>query len=327
MSDESDFEGFSQSDVFQAQQEVLAAEERLRNVFRQQGIGDDSDIDGVSDIMSDEGSDDGIAIIDETGDTGNGWHINFSLYQRGLSHIFTPRGNTGPTHIIDANKEALDFWHLFMDDPFLESMINITGNYANYQILHMPNENRMAWSTPTLTEFKAFLGLTYQMGISRKPSTKLYWSSDPIMSTPIFSATVSRDRYTQIMRYLRFSDHLNEPRQGEANYDPLYKIKPVVDHLNRKFGHEYTPKRNVTIDECMVPFKGRTLLKKYIPSKPHKWGVKVWMLESSDNSYIQYIDIYPGKTIRTEGSLASSVVKNCINGAGLTGQGYHVYTD
>ncbi|CAC5388466.1 unnamed protein product [Mytilus coruscus] len=174
-------------------------------------------------------------------------------------------------------------------------------------------------------EIKAFL--TYQMGISRKPSTKLYWSTDLIMV--IFSSTMTRDRYTstQILRYLHFSDHVNEPRQGEQNFNPLYKIKPFVNQLNNKFGLEYVPKRNVTIDECMVPFKGRSLLKQYIPSKPHKWGVKVWMLAESDNSYIQYIDVYPGRTVRTEGSLGSSVVKNCIEGANIAGQGNDVYTD
>ncbi|CAC5394083.1 unnamed protein product [Mytilus coruscus] len=102
-----------------------------------------------------------------------------------------------------------------MDDPFLEyiHVINKTDNYANYNIQQRPNDNKIPWSIPTLPEIKAFPGLTYQMGISRKPSTKLYRSTDPIMVTPIFSSTLNRDRYTQILRYLHFSDHVNEPRQ------------------------------------------------------------------------------------------------------------------
>ena len=129
------------------------------------------------------------------------------------------------------------------------------------------------------------------------------------------------------MSYLHFSDHAAELRPGNPNYDPLFKIRPVVNHLNDTFGSQCIPRRNVTIDECMVPFKDPTSLKQYIPSKPNKWGVKIWMLACADNSYIQYIDIYPGKTVRTEGSLASSVVKNCIVNGRLRDQGYHVYTD
>ncbi|XP_063436615.1 piggyBac transposable element-derived protein 4-like [Mytilus trossulus] len=201
-----------------------------------------------------------------------------------------------------------------MDDHFPEFLINQTDSYANKNIQHRPNDNKMPWSIPTLPEIKSCLCLNYQMGINHKPSTKLYWSTDPVMVTPIFSSTMTRDRYTQILRYLHFSNVANEPRQGEPNYDPLYKIKPVVNHLNNKFGLEYIPKRNVTIDECMVPFKGRTLLKQYLPSKPNEWGVKVWMLAESASSYIQYIDVYPG---RTDGNLGSSVVKNCLEGANI----------
>ncbi|XP_071158717.1 piggyBac transposable element-derived protein 4-like [Mytilus edulis] len=326
-SDESDgdFEGFSETDVINAEQEVLAAEERLRVILSEQGIGDDSDGDLNESENEDEGEEE--VHIDERGDGGDGWHSRFDIYERGLPHLFNPRGNTGPSRVMGAEKEVLDFWQLYMGDQFLEFLINQTDSYANYNIQHRPNDNKMPWSIPTLPEIKAFLGLTYQMGINRKPSTKLYWSTDPVMVTPIFSSTMTRDRYTQILRYLHFSNIANEPRQGEPNYDPLYKIKPVVNHLNNKFGLEYIPKRNVTIDECMVPFKGRTLLKQYLPSKPHKWGAKVWMLAESANSYIQYIDVYPGRTVRTEGSLGSSVVKNCLEGANIAGQGYHVYTD
>ena len=51
------------------------------------------------------------------------------------------------------------------------------------------------------------------------------------------------------------------------------------------------------------------------------------MLASADNHYKHNIDIYTGKTIRTEGSVATSVIKNCIVNGRLRDQGYHVYTD
>ena len=45
------------------------------------------------------------------------------------------------------------------------------------------------------------------MGIVKKPSLCLYWSTDEIFKTPFFSAVMSRDRYFQIMRYLHFVDN------------------------------------------------------------------------------------------------------------------------
>lgn len=129
------------------------------------------------------------------------------------------------------------------------------------------------------------------------------------------------------MRYLHFSDSEQEPLPGAQNFDPLYKVKPLVDHLNACFKHEYNPRRNVTIDECIIPFKGRVQFRQYMPNKPNKWGVKLWMLAESQSSYIQYIDIYLGRRATSQLNLASNVVKRCIQGANIEGKGYHVYTD
>lgn len=35
-----------------------------------------------------------------------------------------------------------------------------------------------------------------------------------------------------------------------------------------------------SIDEISIPLKGRSLMKQYIPKKPHKWHIKVFALAS-----------------------------------------------
>jgi hypothetical protein len=43
----------------------------------------------------------------------------------------------------------------------------------------------------------------------------------------------------------------------------------------------------------MVAYKGRSPIKQYIPSKPHKWGYKIWCLASDD--YLLHFEVYQGK--------------------------------
>ena len=43
----------------------------------------------------------------------------------------------------------------------------------------------------------------------------------------------------------------------------------------------------------MVAYKGRSPIKQYIPSKPHKWGYKIYCLASED--YLLHFEIYEGK--------------------------------
>ena len=61
------------------------------------------------------------------------------------------------------------------------------------------------------------------------------------------------------------------------NYDKLYKIRPLLDHLQKKFSEILMPQM-LCVDEQVVPLKGKSSMKNYIPSKLHKWGFKVFAL-------------------------------------------------
>ena len=58
----------------------------------------------------------------------------------------------------------------------------------------------------------------------------------------------------------------------------------------------YVPDQNVTVDESMVRFKGRLQFRQYLPSKPIKWGIKVWALCESATGYLWNFEVYTGRT-------------------------------
>ena len=47
----------------------------------------------------------------------------------------------------------------------------------------------------------------------------------------------------------------------------------------------YNLHRDVSVFEAMVPFKGRSTLKQYMPMKPVICGFKVWMLADAHMGY------------------------------------------
>ena len=51
---------------------------------------------------------------------------------------------------------------------------------------------------------------------------------------------------------------------------------------------------NLSIDEQIVPFKGRISLKQYNPQKPHKWGYKIYFISGS-SGFAYNFEIYSGK--------------------------------
>ena len=73
----------------------------------------------------------------------------------------------------------------------------------------------------------------------------------------------------------------HQPR-GSPGHDHLGKVHPIIDHLSAKFAEAYDLHKEVAVDKVMIKFQGRSSLKQYIPKKPVKCGIKVWVLEDSE---------------------------------------------
>ena len=146
---------------------------------------------------------------------------------------------------------------------------------------------------------------------------------------PGVSEVFPRERYKQITKYLHYCDESVVPPRDDPEYDRLYKVAFVVNHLKRRFAEEFTPHQEVAVDECMIPFRGRLSFKQYHRDKPIKWGMKVWMLADSKTGYNYSFDMYVGcdedlDDLQRIGKVSGVVLKLA---KGLYGQGYHLYFD
>ena len=77
--------------------------------------------------------------------------------------------------------------------------------------------------------------------------------------------------------------------------DRLWKILPVISAVVAGCRTLYRTNRERSIDEAMTAFKGRSLMKQYLPKKPIKRGFKVWVRADSHNGYISQFECYTGK--------------------------------
>ena len=51
--------------------------------------------------------------------------------------------------------------------------------------------------------------------------------------------------------------------------------------FNEQMKEQYVFKRQVSVDETMIPFKGKVAFKQYMPAKPSKWGIQMLTLAGS----------------------------------------------
>ena len=183
------------------------------------------------------------------------------------------------------------------------------------------------WVPTNNAEMKTFLGLTILMGIIRKPSVQLYWSKDPLYSTPIFSQVMRRNRCQLLLKFFHLSDNdLMLPR-SDPNYDRLHKIRPLLEHLSNKFQTVYQPGPHLSLDEAMVLWKGMLSFKQFIRNKRTRFGIKVFQL-CEDNGYTYKFAVYTGSGMveNSEWTKTENLVLSMMSPT-LLGSGYELYTD
>ena len=109
-------------------------------------------------------------------------------------------------------------------------------------------------------------------------------------------------------------------------YDKLAKIRPVLTAVQQTCVHNYSPHKECSVDEAMIKFKGWSTLKQYMPKKPIKRGIKVWVRTDSHTGYISQFYVYSGKdNDAMSENLGESVVVKLSRP--LVGGNYHLYFD
>ena len=97
----------------------------------------------------------------------------------------------------------------------------------------------------------------------------------------------------------------------------LFKVFDFISLLRKNFQKNFRLSTNISIDESIIKFKGRSSLKQFLPSKPIKRGYKVWCLADSLTGYLYNFDIYTGKEEEKQGTLGEYVVLQLISGIDL----------
>ncbi|XP_046400221.1 piggyBac transposable element-derived protein 4-like [Ischnura elegans] len=242
-------------------------------------------------------------------------------------NVFTGMSGMVEETGLDKTTPLADFFSYFFDDDIIKIIKEQSNLYAR-QILQKkrslnqisPNSRLLKWKTVTLGDVRKFLAIILHMSISERPSLANHWSTDPVISCNFCPSVMSRDRFLSILANFHLNDNTSAKKKGEAGFDPLHKVRPMFELLRSRFQCAYQPAEDVTIDEGMCAFRGRLSFKQYMPQKPSRYGIKLYMLSESDSGYIWNFDVFCGQ---------DNVVKDVVTRllGNLAGKGHTLYTD
>lgn len=167
----------------------------------------------------------------------------------------------------------------FFDDDILKLMVSETNRYASQK-----NKTQ----TVTLSEIKCFLGILILSGYIPLARRRMFWEKNSDCHNDLVAESISRDKFEYIMSNLHLVDNT-----AISKTDKFAKVRPLFDHLNKKFLEFSTAEEHHSIDEAMVPYNGRHGCKQYIHGKPIRYGFKLWV-GTTRLGFINWFEPYQG---------------------------------
>ena len=174
-----------------------------------------------------------------------------------------PRPRRSVLADLNAESQPYDFVCKIWDAETFNILADETNLYA-------AQKGTGSWEDVSAEEMQSFVGIQLAMGMVQLPSMYDYWSTNPILSAPRIVRGMGRNRFCSILSHLHLNDNSRMPGRSDPDYDKLYKVRPLLERIRLNSQASYQPHQQLAVDEAMILFKGRNLLKQYIPLKPIK---------------------------------------------------------
>ncbi|CAM4569943.1 unnamed protein product [Leuciscus chuanchicus] len=149
------------------------------------------------------------------------------------------------------------------------------------------------WRDVDWTDMEAYIGLLLLAGVYRSNNEALSSLWEAETGRAIFRAVMSLRRFRRLSKVIRFDDRTTRSAQRES--DKLAPIRDVWNLWVERLPLMCNTGLDITVDECLVPFRGRCSFKQYMPSKPAKYGIKIWAACDARTSYAWNMQVYTGK--------------------------------
>ncbi|CAF3588675.1 unnamed protein product [Rotaria sp. Silwood1] len=191
---------------------------------------------------------------------------------------------------VTANISSIeDAFLSFIPEKMLEKILIYSNIEYSQSVTSTEKSKEIA-----MIELKAFIGLLLLAGLLGKSRTDLQclWRRSSLES-PIFKATISRSRFQKIIACLRFD--YKKTREERKKTDKFAAIREVWSYFQDNMQKCYTPESDITIDEQLLGFRGKCPFRQYMPKKPDKYGLKLWLCVDVDSHYVFNASPYLGR--------------------------------
>ncbi|KAL4101103.1 hypothetical protein QTP88_021123 [Uroleucon formosanum] len=180
------------------------------------------------------------------------------------------------------------FMKYFTEEAFVEMAI-FTNIYAEQKSTNQ-------WVQITSAKMKVFVGIHLMMGVLNLPRVRI----------------MTRNRFFELRTHFHV---INNEEISQTNTDKFIKVRPLYNYMKNRF-YQLPIEQNLSIDEQMVPFKGKLASKPYMRGKPHPWGIKIFLMCGSSGIVYDYI-MFQGSSTELDPLVQNLFADRHIYAAGI----------
>ncbi len=203
-----------------------------------------------------------------------------------------------PRNIPNTCRTAWQFIDLLFVQEDWERLCTFTNLAATTMIRHQGKRRLQNWKAVTVPEMKMFFSISSFLGVVKIQSRKEAWSRTSIFGQQFLHGCMSLVRFEAIVSCLHYEDSwtMGEEALKEKNErDCFWQVHGLVDHVTRQAKIYWQMGRKISVDEAVIPFKGRHKGRCYNPSKPAKYHFKTFAMNDAETGYQYHSYFYRGK--------------------------------
>ena len=168
-----------------------------------------------------------------------------------------------------------DAFELFINSTIVEEVIQC----SNLEGRRIAATQQKELNKIDKDKIMAVTGLTLLASVEKNWDVPVRELFGDALQDPMCRATMTINRFEDILRMLRFDDKRN--RAERLREDHLAAFRHIWELFLVNCREKFALNDCVTIDEQLLPFRRRCRFIQYMPTMPAKYGIKIfWMCDS-----------------------------------------------
>jgi hypothetical protein len=220
-----------------------------------------------------------------------------NIGQRNRANVITGRQGTQPKAKDTPTARAA--FQLFFTEEMMGTIVLCTNRKIAKCIANLPEgfleqSNKYPFiKETTVEELYAVIGLYLYRGLFKQNTIAVERLFSNVYGPPIYSATMSRSRFTFIRANLSFDDEAT--RDARWKQDRFAAMRDIFEAFNYECMSCLIPGDFLSLDETLYPMRTQISFKMYNPNKPAKYGLLLKAINAARYPYTFVAAPYCGK--------------------------------